>query len=77
VAVTGDEAVARRLSRWWGTRASVMPIEGHVDEVAPRVVSALVERGVLREGATVVLVNISLALDNGVSNFLRVRRASR
>jgi hypothetical protein len=41
------------------------------------VVSALVERGVLREGATVVLVNISLALDNGVSNFLRVRRASR
>jgi len=54
-----------------------MPIEGHVDEVAPRVLSTLVERGVLSDGATVVLVNISLTLDNGVSNFLRVRRASR
>jgi len=77
VAVTGDEVVARRLSRWWGTRACVMPIDGHVDDVAPRVLSALVENGLLKEGATVVLVNISLTLDNGVSNFLRVRRASR
>jgi len=77
VAVTGDEMVARRLSRWWGTQACVMPIDGHVDDVAPRVLSALVASGVLEEGATVVLVNISLTLDNGVSNFLRVRRASR
>jgi pyruvate kinase len=77
VAVTGDEQVARRLSRWWGTQACAMPIDGHVDDVAPRVLSALVADGVLREGAVVVLVNISLTLDNGVSNFLRVRRASR
>lgn len=78
IAVTGDDVVARRLSRWWGIRTSVLPVDGHVDEVAPHVLSTLVAEGVVTDGALVVVVNIALTLDtNGVSNCLRVCRASR
>jgi pyruvate kinase len=74
-AASAREDVARRVAQWWGVRPLVTTTEGDVDTVATRVVDQLVQSGQLRAGATVVVVNVSLDLDRGAANFLRVRRA--
>lgn len=74
-AATASPEVARRLALWWGVVPSVASLDGSTDEVADRVLAAMRVAG-LPAGATVVLVNTSPDLDQGLANFLRIRQST-
>lgn len=72
-AATAHDEVARYLALWWGVVPLVVNLDGHVDEVADRIVELLKSRGFTSQ-ATVAIVNASPNLDRGGANFLRIRR---
>ena len=74
VGVTDKPDVARCLSLWHGVMPMVCDIDGDMDQVITRVVEAAVKRLKAPENATMVVVNTSVDLDRGSSNFVRIRR---
>ena len=74
VGVTDKPDVARCLSLWHGVMPMVCDIDGDMEQVITRVVEAAVKRLKAPENATMVVVNTSVDLDRGSSNFVRIRR---
>ena len=74
VAVTGDERVARRLTLAWGVLPVVTGLGGDAEALAGRVDRELVQRGVIRDGAIVVLVSVTPDPAPGPSNFVKLHR---
>jgi pyruvate kinase len=74
-AVTDKEDVARCLSLWHGVIPLLCDLSGDAEHVITRVVDAAVKRAAAPENATMVVVNTSVDLDRGSSNFVRIRRA--
>lgn len=72
-AATEKEVVARRLALWWGVVPVQIPLDGHVDEVADRIIERLKTAGFTSQ-ATVAIVNASPNLEKGAANFIRIRR---
>ena len=75
VAVTDRAEVARCLSLWHGIVPLVCELDGEIETVITRVVDAAVRRTEAPESATMIVVNTSVDLDRGSSNFIRIRRA--
>lgn len=75
VAVTDSAQVARRLSLWHGIVPLLSDIDGEIETVIARVVDAAVKRTTAPDSATMIVVNTSVDLDQGASNFVRIRRA--
>ena len=74
-AVTDKADVARCLSLWHGVIPIVCDLAGDAEQVITRVVDSAVKRTAAPENATMVVVNTSVDLDRGSSNFVRIRRA--
>lgn len=74
-AVTDKPEVARALALWHGVVPIVCDLEGEMEQVIARVVDSAVKRTMAPESATMVVVNTSVDLDRGGSNFVRIRRA--
>jgi pyruvate kinase len=74
VGVTDKPDVARCLSLWHGVMPMVGDIDGDMEQVITRVVEAAVKRLQAPENAIMVVVNTSVDLDRGSSNFVRIRR---
>ena len=75
VAATDKAEVARCLSLWHGIVPMVCDLSGDIEQVIGRVVESAVKRTHSRDNATMVVVNTSVDLDRGSSNFVRIRRA--
>jgi pyruvate kinase len=75
VGVTDKPEVARCLSLWHGVMPMVGDLEGDIETVITRLVDLAVKRAHAPENATMVVVNTSVDLDRGASNFVRIRRA--
>jgi len=75
VGVTDKPDVARCLSLWHGVMPMVGGLEGDTEQIITRVVEAAVKRIQAPDNATMVVVNTSVDLDRGSSNFVRIRRA--
>jgi len=75
VGVTDKPEVARCLSLWHGVMPMVGDLEGDIEAVITRLVDLAVKRAQAPENATMVVVNTSVDLDRGASNFVRIRRA--
>jgi pyruvate kinase len=75
VAVTDKPEVARCLSLWHGIVPLVCDLAGDIEQVIGRVVESAVKRKMAPESSIVVVVNMSVDLDRGSSNFVRIRRA--
>ena len=74
VAVTGDDAIARRLMLSWGVVPVVADLSGDVSAVATRLGQELVGRGSVAPDSVVVLVSVTPDPAPGPSNFLKVQR---
>jgi len=75
VGVTDKPEVARCLSLWHGVMPMVGDLEGDIETVIARLVDLAVKRAHAPDNATMVVVNTSVDLDRGASNFVRIRRA--
>ncbi|MEP6782965.1 MAG: pyruvate kinase [Acidobacteriota bacterium] len=75
VAVTDKPDIARCLSLCHGILPLVCDLSGDMEQVIARVVEASVKGTAAPENATMVVVNTSIDLDRGSSNFVRIRRA--
>ena len=75
VGVTDKPEVARCLSLWHGVMPMVGDLEGDIETVITRLVDLAVKRAHAPDNATMVVVNTSVDLDRGASNFVRIRRA--
>jgi len=75
VGVTDKPEVARCLSLWHGVMPMVGDLEGDIETVITRLVDLAVKRAQAPDNATMVVVNTSVDLDRGASNFVRIRRA--
>jgi len=75
VGVTDKPEVARCLSLWHGVMPMVGDLEGDIEAVITRLVDLAVKRAHAPDNATMVVVNTSVDLDRGASNFVRIRRA--
>ena len=75
VGVTDKPEVARCLSLWHGVMPMVGDLEGDIEAVITRLVDLAVKRAQAPDNATMVVVNTSVDLDRGASNFVRIRRA--
>ena len=75
VAATDNAEVARRLNIWHGVVPIVCDLSGDIEQVITRVVEAAVRRTLAPDNATMVVVNTSVDLDRGSSNFVRIRSA--
>jgi pyruvate kinase len=75
VGVTDKPDVARCLSLWHGVMPMVGDLEGDIETVITRVVESAVKHAHAPDNATMVVVNTSVDLDRGASNFVRIRRA--
>ena len=71
VAATPDQSVAAHLAIYRGVHAFVSP-----DAEIANLQQQLVRRGLIRDGAVVVFVNVSPELSRVDANFLTVQRAS-
>jgi pyruvate kinase len=76
VAATGSHDVARRLPLYWGVQPLVVPLEGELSTVAERIGAALLERGLVRRGTTIVFVSLSDDLSQPYSNYLKLSRVA-
>jgi pyruvate kinase len=74
VAVTDRTETAARLALCWGVLPVVDRVETDVTAAAVRIGRLLVERGIVAEGAPVVLVSVTPDLAPGPSNFLKLQR---
>ncbi len=75
VGVTDKPEVARCLSLWHGVMPMVGDLDGDIETVIARLVDLAVKRAQAPDNATMVVVNTSVDLDRGASNFVRIRRA--
>lgn len=75
VAVTDKPEIARCLSLCHGILPLVCDLAGDMEQVIARVVESAVKGTQAPENATMVVVNTSVDLDRGASNFVRIRRA--
>jgi len=75
VAATDNAELARRLNLWHGVVPIVCDLSGDTEQVITRVVEHAVKRTQAPDNAVMVLVNTSVDLDRGASNFVRIRRA--
>lgn len=75
VAATDKPEVARCLCLWHGIVPIVCGLDGDIEQVITRVVESAVKRSEAPDNATMVVVNTSVDLDRGSSNFVRIRRA--
>ncbi len=75
VGVTDKPEVARCLSLWHGVMPMIGDLEGDIETVIARVIESAVRRAQAPDNATMVVVNTSVDLDRGSSNFVRIRRA--
>ena len=75
VGVTDSPDVARCLSLWHGVMPMLGALDGDTEQVITRVVEAAVKRIQAPDNATMIVVNTSVDLDRGSSNFVRIRRA--
>jgi len=75
VAVTDRPELARCLSLCHGILPLVCDLNGDLEQVIARVVESAVKNTQPPENATMVVVNTSVDLDRGSSNFVRIRRA--
>ncbi|MEZ5415970.1 MAG: pyruvate kinase [Vicinamibacterales bacterium] len=73
-AATDRPELARRLALWWGVVPVVVSLDGDVAQVATRVLEHLRGMGAIEATQTAVIVNVSPELDQGASNFVRIRR---
>jgi len=74
LAMTERVEMARRLSLLWGVFPVASSIVRKVDSVGTLVGRQLVERGLVPEGALVVLASISADLGRGDANYLKIQR---
>lgn len=74
VAATERRDTARRLALCWGVVPLVFQAGRNLDETSARVRAALVDSGIVRQGAPVVVVSISPDLDRTDANYLRIQR---
>ena len=75
VGVTDKPEVARCLSLWHGVMPMIGDLDGDIETVITRVVESAVKHAQAPDNATMVVVNTSVDLDRGASNFVRIRRA--
>ena len=75
VGVTDSPDVARCLSLWHGVLPMLGALDGDTEQIITRVVEAAVKRIQAPDNATMIVVNTSVDLDLGSSNFVRIRRA--
>ena len=75
VGVTDSPDVARCLSLWHGVLPMLGALDGDTEQIITRVVEAAVKRIQAPDNATMIVVNTSVDLDRGSSNFVRIRRA--
>lgn len=73
-AVTDSDDCGRRLCLWWGVEPVAASLEGELDPLLARVVTALRDQGRLPSPATVVVVSGSPDLQKSHANFVRIRR---
>ena len=73
-AATDREAVARRLTLWWGVMPVLGDLTGDVDAAARRIGAQLVATGVITPGTVVALVSVTPDLAPGPSNFVKLHR---
>ena len=73
-AITGDDTSARALCLWWGVDPIVDHLEGGLDAIILRTVTALRERDRLATPATIVVVSTSPNLECADLNFVHLRR---
>jgi len=74
LALTERVEMARRLSLLWGVFPVASSIVRKVDSVGTLIGGQLVERGLIPEGALVVLASISPDLGRGDANYLKIQR---
>jgi len=74
LALTERDETARRLALYWGVYPLASSIVRRVDSVGTLIGRQLVERGVVPEGALVVLVSISPDLGRMDANYLKIQR---
>jgi pyruvate kinase len=74
LAMTERVEMARRLSLLWGVFPVASSIVRKVDSVGTLMGRQLVERGLVPEGALVVLASISADLGRGDANYLKIQR---
>ena len=75
VAATDKPEMARCLSLWHGIVPMICDLNGDIEQVITRVIESAVKRTEAPENATMIVVNTSVDLDRGSSNFVRIRRA--
>ena len=75
VGITDKPDVARCLSLWHGVMPLVGELDGDTEHVITRVTESAVKHLQAPDNATMVVVNTSVDLDRGSSNFVRIRRA--
>jgi pyruvate kinase len=74
LALTERDETARRLALYWGVYPLASSIVHRVDSVGTLIGGQLVERGLVPEGALVVLVSISPDLGRMDANYLKIQR---
>jgi len=74
LAMTDRAEMARRLALYWGVFPVASTIVRKVDSVGTLIGRQLVERGLVPEGALVVLASISLDLGRVDANYLKIQR---
>ena len=74
LAMTDRVEMARRLTLYWGVFPVASTIVRKVDSVGTLIGRQLVERGLVPEGALVVLASISLDLGRVDANYLKIQR---
>jgi pyruvate kinase len=72
--MTDRVETARRLALYWGVFPVASTIVRKVDSVGTLIGRQLVERGLVPEGALVVLASISLDLGRVDANYLKIQR---
>ena len=74
LALTERPEMARRLAFFWGVFPVATPVVRKVDSVGTLIGGQLVERGLVPQGALVVLVNVSIDLGRSDANYLKIQR---
>jgi pyruvate kinase len=74
LAATDRADVARRLALYWGVKPVEAELSEHADAATLQIGRQLVARGLLVEGAPVVLVSINQDMSRPGANFLTIQR---
>jgi pyruvate kinase len=74
IATTDNEATARRLALYWGVIPFCTDIGENVDAAGTLIGRQLVARGLVPQGAAVVLVSVHADLTRSDANYLKLQR---